>query len=78
MAAKEPEKAKTVEKAVPKPLAQVYETKYTIEELVAASATLFHEEQIVASAALKASGKAAYTEKEAKAIVKAFAKKEVK
>lgn len=75
---KEPEKAKATERAATKPQTLAYETKYTIGELVAASKSLFKAEEIVVSAALKSGGKTEYTEKDAKEIVKAFAKKEVK
>ena len=50
---------------------------YTIEELVRGARQIFKQSPALVSAALKETGKEKFTLKRAKAIVKAFAEREV-
>lgn len=69
-----PEKKR--EDARPEPKA--YEATYTIPELLTAAEAEFKTTTIVVRAALTKAGKRAYTLKEAKQIIDAMMKKEVK
>ena len=56
---------------------QVYETKYSVEELVEAAET-FHVKPIMAKSALLSAGMKSYTVSEARKIINDFKNKEVK
>lgn len=58
--------------------AKVAESKYSIEELVAAAGIVFKTTPDVVKTALKLDGKDAYTVKEAEKVVAAFGGKKVK
>lgn len=66
----------TKETTAPK-TAPVQATKYTVDELCAASKRAFGVDSIIAVAALKTDGKDAYSEAEAKKIIDNFRNKEV-
>lgn len=71
------DKPKEQVKKAEKPKEPVYETKYTINELVEASEA-FHADRVIVRAALKNAGKESYSMSDATRIVTAFNNKEVR